>query len=277
MSAFHALNIESDDESDIEIDDTKEIQIEEALKLYQNALKYHAEGPASFSQAAEAYQELFASEIFDYPESQTELRRIELYGPIVDSDEDWLEGDAVASFAPVSLESGPSTLPQILHMSHKNYAQFRLDSLLASFDELHVTIQIILADASTALDHFVEALDKDESDTDLWSRTATVGDVLDSERIARFCLEAVLEGDAESLDSMMTLPGLEDGLAAEQLRNVVGKVQDDVSLLQLPIRKAQRNGLLRLLKKRLNPYDGIVLRNSALRDSSQHLPKHVMA
>ncbi|KAK6429902.1 Histone transcription regulator 3, partial [Oleoguttula sp. CCFEE 5521] len=277
MSGFHALNIESDDESDIEIDDTKEIQIEEALKLYQNALKYHAEGSASFPQAAEAYQELFASEIFDYPESQTELRRIELYDPLVDSDEDWLEGDAVANFAPVSLESGPSTLPQILHLSHKNYAQFRLDSLLASFDELNVTIRTILADARTALDHFVEALDKDDSDTDLWSRTATVGDVLDSERIARFCLEAVLEGDAESLDSMMSLPGLEDGLAAEQLRNVVGKVQDDVSLVQLPIRKAPRNGLLRLLKKRLNPYDGIVLRSSALRDSSQHLPKHVMA
>nr|OQO27194.1 hypothetical protein B0A51_05078 [Rachicladosporium sp. CCFEE 5018] len=269
MSGFHALNIESDDESDVEIDDTKEIQIEEALKLYQNALKYHAEGPASFPQAAEAYQELFASEIFDYPESQTELRRIELYGPIVESDEDWPEGDAVANFAPVSLESGPSTLPQILHLSHKNYAQFRLDSLLANFDELNVTIRTILADASTALDHFVEALDKDDSDTDLWSRTATVGDVLDSERIARFCLEAVLEGDAESLDSMMSLPGLEDGLAAEQLRQVVGRLQDESSLLQFPTRKGRRNGLLTLLKKRLDPYDGISTRKRALCDSAQ--------
>nr|OQO26575.1 hypothetical protein B0A51_06766 [Rachicladosporium sp. CCFEE 5018] len=269
MSGFHALNIESDDESDIEIDDTKEIQIEEALKLYQNALKYHAEGPASFSEAAEAYQELFASEIFEYPESQTELRRIELYGPIVDSDEDWLEGDAVTNFAPVSLESGPSTLPQILHLSHKNYAQFRLDSLLASFDELNVTIRTILADASTALDHFVEALDKDDTDTDLWSRTATVGDVLDSERIARFCLEAVLEGDVESLDSMMSLPGLEDGLAAEQLRNVVSRLRDESSLLQFPTRKGRGNGLLRLLKKRLDPYDGISARKRALCGSAQ--------
>ncbi|KAI6896442.1 hypothetical protein KC355_g20285, partial [Hortaea werneckii] len=55
MSGWKALNIESDDESDIEIDDTKELQIEDALKLYQNAIKYHAEGPASFEKAAQAY------------------------------------------------------------------------------------------------------------------------------------------------------------------------------------------------------------------------------
>ena len=54
MSTFKALNIESDDESDIEVDDTKEIQIEETLKLYQAALKFHSEGPASFDKAAEA-------------------------------------------------------------------------------------------------------------------------------------------------------------------------------------------------------------------------------
>ena len=59
MSTFKALNIESDDESDIEVDDTKEIQIEETLKLYQAALKFHSEGPASFDKAAEAYRQLF--------------------------------------------------------------------------------------------------------------------------------------------------------------------------------------------------------------------------
>ena len=86
MSGFKPLNIESDDESDIEIDDTKEIQIEDALKLYQSALKYHAEGVDSFDQAAAAYQQLFESECFRYPESQAELRRIELYGPLPELD-----------------------------------------------------------------------------------------------------------------------------------------------------------------------------------------------
>ena len=40
MASFKALNIESDDELDDEPDNTKEIQVEEALKVYQTALKY---------------------------------------------------------------------------------------------------------------------------------------------------------------------------------------------------------------------------------------------
>ena len=126
MSGFKALNIESDDESDIEVDDTKEIQIEETLKLYQAALKYHSEGPSSFDKAAEAYRQLFESEIFHYPESQTELRRIELYGPSVDLEDGLLDIAAPTGFSSGNLETNNSTLPQILHLSHKNYAQFRL-------------------------------------------------------------------------------------------------------------------------------------------------------
>lgn len=41
MSTWVALNIEPDEAIEEEVDDTKEIQIEEALKLYQNALKLH--------------------------------------------------------------------------------------------------------------------------------------------------------------------------------------------------------------------------------------------
>ena len=65
-SAWHALNVESDHEDEDEVDDTQEIQIEEALKLYQTALKYHSEGPQSFLKTAAAYKELFDSEIFKY-------------------------------------------------------------------------------------------------------------------------------------------------------------------------------------------------------------------
>ena len=39
MSGFKALNIESDDESDVEVDDTKEIQIEETLKLEETRFR----------------------------------------------------------------------------------------------------------------------------------------------------------------------------------------------------------------------------------------------
>lgn len=268
MSAFKALNIESDDESDVEIDDTKEIQIEEALKLYQNALKFHSEGPPSFDKAAEAYRQLFDSDIFKYPESQTELKRIELYGPAPEDDtvfEDVALGSKVVTN---SFDTGPSTLPQILHLSHKNYAQFKLDALSAQFDSFNVTLNQILADALIAVNHFVEALDKDESDLDLWRRTATVGEILDSKRIARFCLESVLDGDDENLFGVMSLPGLEEGFAGEQLRELVAQLQDQLSMLQGPLTAPRRRVLSQMLKQRLHPYHDALEKISALRCAS---------
>lgn len=264
MSGFKALNIESDDESDIEVDDTKEIQIEETLKLYQAALKYHSEGPPSFDKAAEAYQQLFDSEIFQWPESQAELRRIELYGPAVDSEDVWLDSAAPTSYLTGNLETNNSTLPQILHLSHKNYAQFRLEALAAKIETLNVGLRQVLTDAAAALDHFVQALDKDATDLDLWRRTATVGELLNSKRVARFCLEAVLDGDEEGLTSLMTLPGLEDGLAGEQLRDLVAALEDKLSLLQAPLPSSKRKFLSKALKKRLDPYHSIVSRQKDL-------------
>jgi len=270
MSTFKALNIESDDESDIEVDDTKEIQIEETLKLYQAALKFHSEGPASFDKAAEAYRQLFESEIFQYPESQAELRRIELYGPAVDVDDSWLDVAVPTGLLSGNLETNNSTLPQILHLSHKNYAQFRLEALAAQIETLNVNLQQIFADASVALDHFVQALDKDATDLDLWRRTATVGDLLNSKRAARFCLEAVLEGDEEGMNSLMTLPGLEDGLAGEQLRELVATLEDQLSLLQAHLPPFKRKVLSEMLKQRLDPYNNIVLRQKNLLKHDGH-------
>ncbi|TKA48317.1 hypothetical protein B0A55_12618, partial [Friedmanniomyces simplex] len=265
MSGFKALNIESDDESDIEIDDTKELQIEDALKLYQTALRYHAEGPASFDRAAEAYHELFDSEIFKYPESQAELQRIELYGALTDEDQSWHdEVETGTTVAKSSFDSGPSTLPQILHLSHKNYAQFRLEYLTARLHTVNVTLQQIVADASVALSHFVQALDKDDTDLDLWRRTAAVGGMLNSKRIARFCLEAVLEGDDEGLNGVLSLPGLEEGLAGEQLRDLVAELDDHLSMLQGPLSTGKRRVLSKMLKQRLNIFQDITQREKQL-------------
>ncbi|EME41815.1 hypothetical protein DOTSEDRAFT_177180 [Dothistroma septosporum NZE10] len=261
MSGFHALNLESDDESDIEIDDTKEIQIEEALKLYQNALRYHAEGPPSFDKAEEAYRQLFDSEVFKYPESQAELRRIEIYG--LPENDDFLD-DLQTGLVPANggFDAGPSTLPQILHLSHKNYAQFKLESLTAKFDSFNATLNQILADASVALDHFVQALDKHDSDLDLWRRTASVGELLDSKRIARFCLESVLDDDDAGLNAVMSLPGIEEGFAAEQLRDLVVELQDQLSLLQAPLSVTKRRVLSQMLKRRLHPYHDVLQQKS---------------
>ena len=284
MSGFKALNIESDDESDVEIDDTKELQIEDALKLYQNALKYHAEGPASFEQAAEAYEQLFQSDIFQYPESQTELRRIELYGPVTDADGDDLWQDGLPSGGPAAagggMETGPSTLPQILHLSHKNYAQFKLEYLTARLETFNFTLNQILSDATAALDHFVEALDKDDTDLDLWRRTASVGGMLESQRVARFCLEAVLDGDDDGLGGVLSLPGLEESLAGEQICELVRRLEDHLSILQNPLSASKRRVLSKMLRDRLNPYPNIAqvektLREQLVPDGSQG-PKRVL-
>ncbi|KAF7192582.1 Histone transcription regulator 3-like [Pseudocercospora fuligena] len=265
MSGFKALNIESDDESDIEVDDTKEIQIEEALKLYQTALKYHADGPDSFDLAADAYQQLFESDIFKWPESQTELRRIELYGPTAEYD-DFVDGVPASTAVSSGGVEGPSTLPQILHLSHKNYANFKLEALAAKFDTFNVTLKQILADATQALTHFVEALDKDDTDLDLWRRTASVGEMLDSKRVARYCLESVLDGDDEGLSNIMSLPGLDEGFAGEQLRELVLQLQDQLSSLQAPLSTSKRRTLSKMLKQKLHHYHDLLKQEAVVRE-----------
>ncbi|KAK7552117.1 hypothetical protein IWX49DRAFT_167783 [Phyllosticta citricarpa] len=248
MSSFKALNIESDIESDDEIDDTKEIQIEEALKLYQTALKYHSEGPRSFAQAAEAYKALFESEIFNYTESLSEFRRSALHG---DPDFDLLfqeDFDAGPVQTAGGADSAPNTLPQILHLSYKNHGQFLLEAL-------HHELGTSQLSSSThaPLQFFAEALDKDDTDLDLWSRAASVAALAGSSRIARFCLEAVLEGDDEGLDSIMRLPGLEEGFAGQQLRELVEKLKDQLSLALAPLSDLRRKRLSTAIKKRLAP------------------------
>ncbi|GAB7339489.1 hypothetical protein MBLNU457_6110t1 [Dothideomycetes sp. NU457] len=260
MATFKALNLESDSESDVEIDDTKEIQIEEALKLYQTALKLHSDGPAHYKEATEAYNALFESDIFKYAESQSELRRIDLYGPLPEKEETWLEEQEDILFEPVPVgENAPSTLPQILHLSHKNYGDFLLDYLQAELRSNpeaasdHTLQQITLA-ASSALDHFVEALDKDDSDLDLWRRASSLGELLDSRRIARFCLESVLDDDDEALASTLALPGLAESAASQQLSELVATFDDTLSLLQSPLSTKKRRHVSKMLKDRLDVY-----------------------
>ncbi|KAF2661255.1 hypothetical protein K491DRAFT_619966 [Lophiostoma macrostomum CBS 122681] len=270
MSAFKALNVDSDHESEDEIDDTKEIQIEEALKLYQTALKYHSEGPASFDKAAEAYKALFDSEIFKYNESLSEYKRHELFGENLVFDT-ILEDEFDAG--PVQLtsanDSAPNTLPQILHLSYKNHGQFMLETMQHWHRE-HGTVaqQQRSPPVLGALQCFAEALDKEDTDLDLWLRTASVAALLGSRRITRFCLEAVLDGDDEMLDGILRLPGLEEGFAGQQLRELVAKLEDNLSLMQAPLSSMNQKKLSEKLKRRLNPYPFAPLPSEAARPDS---------
>ncbi|KAF2837923.1 hypothetical protein M501DRAFT_957458 [Patellaria atrata CBS 101060] len=263
ISTWKTLNLESDNESEDEVDDTKEIQIEETLKLYQAALKLHAEGPDSYERAAEAYQALFRSEIFRYPESFTEYQRLEAYGSVNEYETALQDELDTGPMAPIPGDSAPNTLPQLLHLAHKNHGQFILDCLeydlkrhLAAVHNEILPEQLdqIAKAAAPSLQLFAQALDKDDTDLDLWSRTSSVARMVGSGRIARFCLEAVLDGDEEGLDTILHLPGLEEAAAGQRLREAAQQFQDDLSLLQEPLSHMKRKNLSSAIKRCMNPY-----------------------
>ncbi|KAF1841987.1 uncharacterized protein K460DRAFT_319604 [Cucurbitaria berberidis CBS 394.84] len=254
-SVWHPYNVEPAEEDEDEVDDTQEIQIEEALKLYQTALKYHSEGPPSFDKTATAYKALFESEIFKYTESLSEYHRHEVFGEtlVFDSilEDDFEAGPAQAAGA---ADSAPNTLPQILHLSYKNHGQFLLESMHYWVSQ-HGTLPQSEGwnNLRGALNYFAEALDKEDTDLDLWLRAASVAAMLGSKRLTRYCLEAVLDGNDEQWESLLQLPGLEEGFAGQQLRDLVERLEDNVSLMQSPLSSMKRKKLSEALKTRLNP------------------------
>jgi hypothetical protein len=256
VSAWRHTNVEVEPEAEDEVDDTQELQIEEALKLYQTALKHHSEGPTSFDKTAAAYRELFASDIFKYNESLSEYQRHEAFGDslVFDSilEDDFESGPAQAAGA---AESAPNTLPQILHLSYKNHGQFLLESMQHWVSQHGAVPQLEgWNNIRGALNYFAEALDKEDTDLDLWLRAASVSAMLGSKRLTRYCLEAVLDGNDELWENLLRLPGLEEGFAGHQLRELVEKLEDNVSLMQAPLSSMKRKKLSETIKKRLNPY-----------------------
>ncbi|EEP82398.1 predicted protein [Uncinocarpus reesii 1704] len=252
MSSFVALNVEPDEDLE-ELDDTKEIQIEEALKLYQNALKLHSQGPEFYDQAQDAYNALFESEIFKYPEAVSEYKRDQLLDLDDEDPYSWdevVEGDT----APDALNTTSSALPQTVFLSYKNHAQFLLDFFKRTLDQGHTrgggyaTNQI-----KEALGDFAEALERDDTDLELWRKTSRVGSALRSHRIARFCLESVLEGNTYGLDGQLGQLGLEHVFALKALRQILSTLHDKLSFIRLPVQQP-RKGLSILLAKQADSF-----------------------
>ncbi|ODH44848.1 hypothetical protein ACO22_00678 [Paracoccidioides brasiliensis] len=259
MSSFVALNIEPDDFSEEEVDDTKEIQIEEALKLYHNALKLHSQGPRFYDQASEAYEALFRSEIFNYPESISEYKRSQLEDP----EPQYVSYSEEPAAGPAALDASDtvsSALPQTIYLSHRNRGQFTLDNLRwllrskkENADDSNATSVDVSAAAVSAITSFAEALERDDSDLELWRKSARIGDALQSHRLARFCLESVLEGDDDGLDDGFEQLGLEQAFAGEDLRQVLKVLSDKLSMSQRPL-KRPRKAILRLLQKHIDSF-----------------------
>ena len=229
--------------------------------MYQHALKFHSQGSEFFAQAEIAYRELFQSEIFTYPESLSEIRWLELYGDVEAEDED---DDLTPEISgPTTSSDGtPSTLPQILYLAYKNYGLFRLDQLRHRLGRIEADLLEsnlpptggdIISAATTGLEHLAEALGRDETDLELWRRISRVGEYLGSRRVARYCLEAVVEnGDSGSYDQMDSL-GLEERFATDQLKLLLPKILDNVSEAQLQCSTAQQKALSNALKRHVDP------------------------
>ncbi|RDW89232.1 hypothetical protein BP6252_01264 [Coleophoma cylindrospora] len=255
MSAFTALNIEPDDQSDDEIDNTKELQIEEALKLYQAALKLHSQGPALYAQAAEAYATLFKSDIFRYPESVTEFARIDEQPEL-----EYTEASIALGLDPtIDVDGVPSTLPHILYLSYKNHGQFVLDCVKYNLKKNGsnaggINTDTIEPQCKLALDNFARALAADESDTELWRRAARVGALLGSRSIARYCLEAAVEVDDDPTVAEVDPANMEEGFAGEQLKQQLELLSDEVALSHPVMGPFKKRNMPSYLSKFMDPY-----------------------
>ncbi|RYP58175.1 hypothetical protein DL769_009065 [Monosporascus sp. CRB-8-3] len=290
MPPFSAINLEPEESVDEEIDTTRELHIDEALKRFQTALKFHAQGPSHYAEAVEAYGSLFQSDIFRYPESTTDFDRAERqfeqhpHLPI----EVFLAQSLDA--APADVDGSDSSLPQTLYLAYKNHAQFILDCIrhqaktrgedaLALFGNKE-----LLDQARKALEEFSAALDHDPSDAELWRRAARVAAFLHSARTSRYCLEAAIELDDDPAVDEVLPPSLAEGFAGEQLKSQLDVLSDDLSLshpIMTPFLKRSMPQLLR--KKYLDPYPFLPDSTSSLappkiapRSVDQPKPKFVL-
>lgn len=251
MSTFTALNIEPDTDTEDENDSIAELQIEEALKLYQTALKLHSRGPDYYEEAEKAYDALFESDIFKYPEAFSESKREtlpEYQDQLPDYDTEVYEEDETFSGA----------LPQAIFIAYKNRGKFVLDKLKhvlslqpredrdqTSFSD--ETRKEISSSLLTAMGYFGEALERDDTDLELWRETARLGEALNSLRLKRFCLETAFDHDEEALDDGKHSErlDLERVFATEDYRNTLKHLADDVAVQKQPSTRP---------KKKLRPF-----------------------
>ena len=255
MASWVALNVEPDDGIEDEVDDTKELQIEEALKLYQTALKLHSQGPEFYSQAADAYDALLKSEIFKYPESISDFKRA------AESESDLqtatvVEEEPVEAIGEFNVNDSTSSLFQTLYLTNKNYGKYLLDCVhetIRTAPENPDTVRDTIQASKKALASFADALERDDTDLNLWRQSARLSSALDSYRLNRFCLESVLADDDNRLEIRPEQLGLEEMFSEERLRSTLTSLFDGLSASQVPVKKPKK-ALVKYLKRHEDPY-----------------------
>lgn len=127
-------------------------------------------------------------------------------------------------------EVASNTLPQVLHLAYKNRGQFHLEALRAALKTTQGSTtentSVIKTHGVKALNDLSEALDKDADDVDVWRRAARTGRILGSLRTARFCLEAVVDGDEQGTDDILGDAGVDIKLADQDLRDLKVELND---------------------------------------------------
>ena len=227
-------------------------------------MKLHSQGPDFYDEAEVAYNELFRSEIFTYPESISEAHRIENYGTVEEL-EDNSEDDLLPAHATTvtGVDVAPSSLPQILYLAYKNHGQFQLDRLKSRLTRIEQEYgpseqsphtKIVSRSAFFSLKLFVEALDRDDTDLELWRQVARISGLLGSRRIERFCLESVVDTDEGDLDPWTEPLGLEEGFASEQIKPLLRSLNDQLSESQLKTKPCEHQRLVSLLKRSVDPF-----------------------
>lgn len=227
------------------------------MKRFQTALKLHAQGPNHYPDASAAYDFLFQSEIFRYPESITDFERAERQ-----SDPRHLDLDPFPQpldAAQADIDGSGSSLPQTLYLAYKNYGQFALDSIRSLASEEKDSLaglkdKAVLANAQKALGEFSSALDFDPSDAELWRRAARVAAFLKSPRVSRYCLEAAIELEDDPAVEEIEPPSLAEAFAGEQLKRQLDVLSDHLALSHPIMTPFLKRSIPDQLKRHLDPF-----------------------
>lgn len=231
------------------------------MKLFQTALKLHAQGPDTFDEAEKVYEELFESDIFKYPEAATEYDRAQRQPVhhLVDAPPSASTVEPEYTVSAADADGLGTSLPQALYLAHKNRGQLIVDRLRheareykGSTDEFFRRRDVIDR-AHSALVEFYAALDRDPSDAELWRRAARIASFLKSTRTSRYCLEAAVELDDDPAVLEVPPPSLVEGLAGEQLKNQLSVLSDSMGLSHPVMDPWNERQVPKLMKRFLDP------------------------
>ena len=186
-----------------------------------------------------------------------------MYGDIDElNDTSGVQDTGAGELQVTSADEAPNTLNQILYLAYKNRGLYLLDCLKDRLQSVRKglldiddpTLQNFVQDTVVASLHcFVEAADRDEADLHLWRLIAKLSHFLKSKRLARFCLEAVLDNDDADYGGWPESLGLEESFAAEQLRVLLDELSDSVSQNHTVTLTEKKPRLLASLKNHADP------------------------